>query len=95
MNPSHPSLSHSSLIPLSSLSHHLSILIPTPLHSPSKTHPTPPQRSSYTILPFLHDTDVPFGDSSQGGLPSKQEREEHIAAYLEEWDTKWKEMKKE
>jgi hypothetical protein len=47
------------------------------------------------MLPFLHDTNVPFGDSSQGGPTSKQGKKADMSAYLEKWDDKWKEMKKE
>jgi hypothetical protein len=77
------------------------ILIPIPhSNSPSKSTPTlktttPAQRPSYMILPFLHDTNVPFGDSSQGGPASKQGKKADMSAFLEKWDDKWKEMKKE
>jgi hypothetical protein len=78
------------------------ILIPIPLSNSRykstptpKTTTTPAQRPSHMMLPFLHDTNVPFGDSSQGGPTSKQGKKADMSAYLEKWDDKWKEMKKE
>jgi hypothetical protein len=54
-----------------------------------------PKRPSTTLLPFLHDTNVPFNGSSQGRIACGQGKEEHMKAYLDKWGKEWNEMKKE
>ncbi|KAL9626564.1 MAG: hypothetical protein Q9164_007847, partial [Protoblastenia rupestris] len=55
----------------------------------------PPKRPAHTLLPFLHDTNACFSDSTQAGLTSGDKKEENVKAYLEKWDKEWKVMKKE
>jgi hypothetical protein len=61
----------------------------------AKPSANPPKRPSYTLLPFLHDTDVSFNDSSQAGRASGQGRVEDTKAYLEKWTKKWDKTKGE